>query len=168
MGAAGDARLGVSEGGVPGGGSQALGLSARPDEIETSLALHAAEAGSLGQAWTGRIEGRTKAQVGQEVALDSNRDGVASKGPFPPWEYPAGQREGRGLQAGHSGRVWNSVSPLAGPREIPGGTNGAYGCLSSGAQRSLPCPQPRAPAPYPPPQAEILRFPALSALSFHG
>lgn len=97
MGAVGDARLEVSEGGVSGGGPQVLGLPARLDEVEMSLALHAAEAGSLGLAWAGRIEGKTNTHVEQEVALDSSGDGVASKGPFPPWEYPAWQQEGRRL-----------------------------------------------------------------------
>lgn len=57
------------------------------------------------------MEGRTKAHVGQEVALDSSGDEVASKGPFPPWEYPALQQEGRGFQAGQAGRAWGLASP---------------------------------------------------------
>lgn len=72
-------------------------MPTRLDDAETSLPLLATGAGSLGLVWAGRIGGRTKVHMGQEVALDSSRDGVASKGLFPPWEYPAWQQEGRRL-----------------------------------------------------------------------
>lgn len=123
MGAAGDARVGVSEGGGLWIGFwgprqklsgprvwRAWPMPTRPDDAETSLPLHAAGARSLGLVWAGRIGGSTKVHVRQEVALDSSRNGVASKGPFPPWEYPAWQQEGRRLQSGQAGRAWCAVS----------------------------------------------------------
>lgn len=85
-------------------------MPTRLDDAEMSLPLYAAGAGNLGLVWAGRIGGRTKAHIGQEVALDSSKDEVASKGPFPPWEYPAWQQEGKSLQSGQAGRAWGSVS----------------------------------------------------------
>lgn len=91
MGAAGNARAGVSDGGlcgqgaaVPGRGSQALGSGESGSSLLAWVKLGwpcpstLLGAGSLGLAWAGRIGGRTKAHKGQEVALGSSRDGVAS------------------------------------------------------------------------------------------
>lgn len=76
--------------------------------------------------WPGLAEsGAGPRPTGQEVALGSSGVGVASEGPFPPQEHPAGQWEGRGLSPGgqERPRARRPLSPQAGPWEVPGGND---------------------------------------------
>ncbi|XP_057600751.1 basic proline-rich protein-like [Hippopotamus amphibius kiboko] len=101
--------------------------------------------GTSGSGLDWQRQGRTEAHTGQEVALGSSGDGVASEGPFPPWEHPARRQGAEG-----SGRAWGCLSPRAGPREVPGGDD-LTDIRASGAERPAgpPHPRPGAPAPSP-------------------
>ena len=128
--------MGVSEGGSAGRdlGSQvqafepsdqaSLDCAYRLGEAKTSLPLRAAGAGSLGLAWAGRMRAGPRRPRGAGRGPGLQEGWVASEGLFPPWEYPAGQQEGRELQFRKAGRAWGSrpLIPsgraLGGPRRV--------------------------------------------------
>lgn len=79
---------------------------------------------------------------------------VASEGPLPPWAYPAGQREGRGLRSRKAGRAGGSSpsSPSGRAWEVPEG-NELMMSEPLSTRRLLPTHhhlEPRPPCPPPP------------------
>lgn len=92
-------------------------------QAEMSQPLHAAGGRKSGSGLGWQNRGRTKGHTGQEVALDSSRDGWPLRGHFLPENILPRQQQGRGLESGQAGRAWGSASPQAGPWEVPGGND---------------------------------------------